>query len=61
MINNADITHQLADSLSWIVTFCQEHSEWFGEAGIDTHGAEFEWLKNADNLIKQFNDPQTQR
>lgn len=55
---SADITHEIADSLTWIVTFCQEHPEWFGK-GDDTQGAEFEWLKNAKVLLRQFNDSQT--
>lgn len=36
----------LRDSLEWIVTFCEEHSEWFG-GGKPEDGAEFEWLANA--------------
>lgn len=41
---------QLQESLAWIVEFCLEHSEWFGEGTADD-GAEFEWLENARKLV----------
>lgn len=40
----------LRDSLGWIVEFCNEHPEWFGEGSPDD-GAEYEWLHNARALI----------
>jgi hypothetical protein len=48
----ADTISQVVDSLSWIVSFCQEHPEWFG--GDDpADGAENEWLKNATKLLEE--------
>lgn len=36
-------------SLNWVVEFCNEHPEWFGEGTAD-NGAEFEWLDSARKL-----------
>ena len=38
------------DSLAWIVEFCEEHPEWFGE-GNPCDGAEYEWLDSARALL----------
>jgi len=38
------------DSLAWIVTFINEHPDWFGD-GKPEDGAEFEWLANARKLL----------
>lgn len=40
----------LEDSLAWIVAFCDEHSEWFG----DENGAEHEWRENARVLLAKI-------
>jgi len=40
------------DSLVWIVTFCNEHPEWFGVGGPDA-GAEHEWLAKANKLLEK--------
>lgn len=39
-------------SLAWIVQFCGEHPEWFGDDGPD-EGAEFEWLESARLLVSE--------
>lgn len=48
-----DQIEAVINSLSWIVTFCQEHTEWFG-TGTPDEGAEFEWLGNANKLLKEI-------
>jgi hypothetical protein len=61
LTDNETIAHQasrifaLLQSLGWIVNFCSEHPEWFGQGGAD-EGAEHEWLFNANKLIKQPSD-----
>lgn len=39
----------LQASLAWIVTFCAEHADWFGDASDD--GAEHEWWVDACLLV----------
>lgn len=39
------------EALGWIVDFCDEHPEWFGE-GKPEDGAEFEWLEHARELVR---------
>ena len=48
------ITHEAAKSLAWIVEFCNEHPEWFGEDTPDD-GAEYEWLANARKFLTRYN------
>lgn len=42
---------ELRSLLCWIVVFCQEHPEWFGEGTPDQ--AEFEWLVNAQEFLER--------
>lgn len=47
----------LYDALAWIVTFCAEHPEWFGD-GTPDEGAEFEWLDHAHRLLTKVANTQ---
>lgn len=44
---------ELKESLLWIVTFCREHVEWFGDPESD-QGAEFDWLDDAETLLAKL-------
>ncbi|ABM96876.1 hypothetical protein [Methylibium petroleiphilum] len=48
------LAQQLQKSLGWIETFIREHGEWWGSEDVDT--AENEWLSNARDLLKLFED-----
>jgi hypothetical protein len=43
----------MVDSLKWIVAFCNEHPDWFGEPA-EHSGAENEWLFNANKLLEEI-------
>ncbi len=47
---------ELRNSLQWIVTFCEEHHEWFngGSNGNLDDGAEFVWLNEARQLLNDI-------
>lgn len=48
------LAQQLYKSLGWIEAFIREHGEWWGSEDIDT--SENEWLSNARDLLKLFDD-----
>lgn len=50
MLNRDEHAAAVLASLAWIVEFCLEHPEWFGELDA-TGGAEHEWLENAKKLV----------
>ena len=44
----------LEDSLSWILTFIEEHPEWWGGSADECppeQAAEYEWYHNARRLL----------
>jgi hypothetical protein len=51
-VRRYNLHETLVASLAWIVSFCEEHGEWFGDGKPD-EGAEFEWLDSAQKLLEK--------
>jgi hypothetical protein len=53
MKNNLPALLKAVEALAWIVTFCSEHPEWFGE-GTPDEGAEYEWLAHSRAALEKL-------